>query len=163
MLGQLTKNERQIALIILLGLAVCGLAMAVAGRHDPVGGHGALVIVAALAGIFFVISGYYLPEPTEERHYHYYDDPTKAGIILAMGWAVFGLFVGDWVAWLLVYPEFTFDAAWSSFGRIRPVHTTAVIFGFGGNGLIATSLYVLQRTSRARLPDQLSPWFVLLG
>jgi hypothetical protein len=80
-----------------------------------------------------------------------------------MGWAVFGLFVGDWVAWLLVYPEFTFDAAWSSFGRIRPVHTTAVIFGFGGNGLIATSLYVLQRTSRARLPDQLSPWFVLLG
>ncbi|MGA7208555.1 MAG: cytochrome-c oxidase, cbb3-type subunit I, partial [Pseudolabrys sp.] len=100
MIGQLTKNERQIALIILLGLAVCGLAMAVAGRHDPVGGHGALVIVAALAGIFFVISGYYLPEPTEERHYHYYDDPTKAGIILAMGWAVFGLFVGDWVAWL---------------------------------------------------------------
>jgi cytochrome c oxidase cbb3-type subunit 1 len=105
MIGQLTKNERQIALIILLGLAVCGLAMAVAGRHDPVGGHGALVIVAALAGIFFVISGYYLPEPTEERHYHYYDDPTKAGIILAMGWAVFGLFVGDWVAWLLVYPN----------------------------------------------------------
>ena len=129
--------------------------MAVAGRHDPLGAHGALVIVAALAGIFFVISGYYLPEPTEERHYHYYDDPTKAGIILAMGWAVFGLFVGDWVAWLLVYPEFTFDAAWSSFGRIRAAHTTAVIFGFGGNGLIATSLYVLQRTSRARLPDQL--------
>ena len=163
MIGQLTKNERQIALIILIGLAVCGLAMAIAGRHDPLGAHGTLVIVAALAGIFFVISGYYLPEPTEEQHYHYYDDPTKAGIILAMGWAVFGLFIGDWVAWLLVYPEFTFDAAWSSFGRIRPVHTTAVIFGFGGNGLIATSLYVLQRTSRARLPDQLSPWFVLLG
>jgi cytochrome c oxidase cbb3-type subunit 1 len=46
---------------------------------------------------------------------------------------------------------------------LRPVHTTSVIFGFGGNGLIATSLYVLQRTSRARLPDQLSPWFVLIG
>ncbi|MGA9455686.1 MAG: cbb3-type cytochrome c oxidase subunit I, partial [Pseudolabrys sp.] len=163
MIGQLTKNERQIALIILLCLAVCGLAMAAAGRHDPLGAQGALVMVAAIAGIFFVISGYYLSEPTEERHYHYYDDPTKAGIILAMGWAVFGLFVGDWVAWLFVYPEFTFDAAWSSFGRLRPVHTTAVIFGFGGNGLIATSLYVLQRTSRARLPDQLSPWFVLLG
>jgi cytochrome c oxidase cbb3-type subunit 1 len=38
-----------------------------------------------------------------------------------------------------------------------------VIFGFGGNALIATSLYVLQRTSRARLPDQLSPWFVVFG
>lgn len=46
---------------------------------------------------------------------------------------------------------------------MRPVHTSGVIFGFGGNALIATSLYVLQRTSRARLPDQLSPWFVLLG
>ena len=86
MVGQLTKNERQIALIILLVLAVCGLAMAVAGRDDPLGGHGALVILAAIAGIYFVIAGYYLPEPTEERQYHYYDDPTKAGIVLAMGW-----------------------------------------------------------------------------
>ena len=38
-----------------------------------------------------------------------------------------------------------------------------MIFGFGGNALIATSFYVMQRTSRARLPDQLSPWFVLFG
>jgi cytochrome c oxidase cbb3-type subunit 1 len=76
---------------------------------------------------------------------------------------VFGLFVGDWVAWLLVNPDLTFDAGWSSFGRIRPVHTTGVIFGFGGNALIATSFYVMQRTSRARLPDQLSPLFVLFG
>jgi len=163
MVGQLTKNERQSALIILLALAVCGLAMAVAGRDDPLGAHGALVIVAALAGFLIVGSEYYSPEPSEERHKHYYDDPTKTGIVFAMAWAVFGLFVGDWVAWLLVYPEMTFDAGWSSFGRLRPVHTTAVIFGFGGNALIATSLYVLQRTTRARLPDQLSPWFVLLG
>jgi cytochrome c oxidase cbb3-type subunit 1 len=63
------------------------------------------------------------------------------------------------VAWLLVKPDFTFDAGWASFGRLRPVHTTSVLFGFGGNALIATSYYVLQRTSRARLPDQLSPWF----
>jgi cytochrome c oxidase cbb3-type subunit 1 len=154
MIGQLTSGERQSALLMLLVLAVVGFAMAVAGRNDPLG---------ALAGIFAVISGYYLPAPTEERFERYYDDPTKAGIILAMGWAVFGLLVGDWVAWLLVYPELTFDAGWSSYGRLRPVHTTAVIFGFGGNALIATSLYVLQRTSRARLPDQLSPWFVLFG
>src|SRR5262245_33739234 len=163
MVSQLTKSERQSALVILLALALCGLAIAVAGRDDPLGAHGGLVIVVALLGIVAVASGYYSSEPTEERFLHYYDDPTKAGIVLAMGWAVFGLFVGDWVAWLLVYPDLTFDAGWSSFGRIRPVHTTAVIFGFGGNALIATSLYVLQRTSRARLPDQLSPWFVLLG
>ncbi len=110
MVGQLTKNERQIALIILLALAVCGLAMAVAGSRDPLGAHGVLVVVAGIAGIFFVISGYYSPEPTEERLHHYYDDPSKVGIILAMVWVVLGLFVGDWVAWLLVYPEMTFDA-----------------------------------------------------
>jgi len=69
-----------------------------------------------------------------------------------MAWAVVGMFFGVWVAALLAWPDLTFDAAWASFGRIRPVHTSGVIFGFGGNALIATSLHVLQRTSRARLP-----------
>jgi len=163
MIGQMTTGERQFALAMLIALAVVGLALAVAGHDDPLGGHGTLILLAALAGVFAVGSGYHSPEPGEERLQLYYDDPTKAGIIIAMGWAVLGMFVGDWVAWLFVYPELTFDAGWSSFGRIRPVHTTAIIFGFGGNALIATSLYVLQRTSRARLPDQLSPWFVLFG
>ena len=163
MVGQLTTNERHVALAILTALAVTGLVMAAVGSDDPLGAHGALIMVAAIAGIFGVISGYYDPEPAEERLQRYYDEPSKLGILLAMGWAVFGLFVGDWVAWLLVDPNLTFDAAWSSFGRLRPVHTTGVIFGFGGNALIATSFYVMQRTSRARLPDQLSPWFVLLG
>ena len=89
--------------------------------------------------------------------------PSKAGILLAMVWAAFGLFIGDWVAWQLAYPSLNFDAGWTSFGRLRPVHTTSVIFGFGGNALIATSFYVMQRTSRARIPDQLSPLFVLFG
>ena len=163
MIGQLTKAERQYALLILLGLALCGLIFGIAGKDDPLGSHGALIGIAALAGIFKVISVYYDPEPGDERLNHYYDDPTKFGIVLAMIWAVFGLFIGDWVAWLLVKPDFTFDAGWASFGRLRPIHTTSVLFGFGGNALIATSYYVLQRTSRARLPDQLSPWFVLLG
>ena len=163
MIAQLTKSERQNALVLFLLLAVGGLAMAVVGHDDPLGVHGAIVLIAALAGIFVVISRYYDPEPSSDRLERYYDDPTKVGIVLAMVWAVVGMFVGDWVAWQLAYPNLTFDAAWSSFGRLRPVHTSGVIFGFGGNALIATSLYVLQRTSRARLPDQLSPWFVLLG
>jgi cytochrome c oxidase cbb3-type subunit 1 len=163
MVSQLTVNERQLGILILILLAVTGLAMAVVGRHDLLGVHGAIVLVCSLAMTFVVITGYYAPEPSPARLTQYYDDPSKVGIILAMLWAVFGLFIGDWVAWLLVYPEMTFDAAWASYGRIRPVHTTGVIFGFGGNALIATSLHVLQRTSRARLPDQLSPWFVLFG
>jgi len=67
------------------------------------------------------------------------------------------------VAWQLVYPDLNFDLPWTNFGRLRPAHTTAVIFGFGGNALIATSFHVVQRTSRARLCDGLSPWIVLVG
>ncbi|HWK50623.1 MAG TPA: cbb3-type cytochrome c oxidase subunit I, partial [Steroidobacter sp.] len=137
--------------------------MAVAGRGDLLGAQGWIVLLFGVVGLFVVISGYYAPEPSDSRLDNYYDDPTKFGIIVSMIWAVFGLFVGDWVAWLLVNPDLTFDAGWASFGRIRPVHTTGVIFGFGGNALIATSFYVMQRTSRARLPDQISPWFVLVG
>ncbi|MDG4892483.1 cytochrome-c oxidase, cbb3-type subunit I [Mesorhizobium sp. WSM4976] len=163
MISQLTRTERQLALVSSAVVAFIGLAMAAAGRHDPLGGHGFVVLVFGIVMVFVVISGYYLPEPVEDRRAHYYDDPVKAGIVLAMIWAVLAMFVGDWVAWLLAYPDMTFDAAWASFGRLRPVHTTGVIFGFGGNGLIATSFHVVQRTSRTRLPDQFSPWFVLIG
>jgi cytochrome c oxidase cbb3-type subunit 1 len=159
----LTLAERQWAIVVSAVLSLCGLAMVSAGGGDALGAHGGIVMILSVAAVFVVISGYYSAEPGADRLDHYYDDPSKAGIILAMVWAVFGLFVGDWVAWLLAYPEMTFDAAWASFGRLRPVHTTAVIFGFGGNALIATSFHVVQRTSRARLPDQLSPWFVILG
>ena len=126
MIGQLTKAERQYALLILFGLALCGLIFGIAGKDDPLGIHGALIGVVALAGIFKVISVYYDPEPGDERLDRYYDDPSKFGIVLAMVWAVFGLFIGDWVAWLLVNPDLTFDAGWASFGRLRPVHTTSV-------------------------------------
>ena len=129
MIAELTKNERQLALIILLALSVSGLAMAVAGQGDPLGVHGAIVLFAGIAGSFGVISGYYDPEPAGDRLDSYFDDPSRMGIILAMVWVVAGLFVGDWIAWQLAYPNLTFDAAWSSFGRLRPVHTSGVIFG----------------------------------
>jgi cytochrome c oxidase cbb3-type subunit I len=61
-IAQLTKNERQLALIIVLALSVCGLAMAIAGGGDPLGVHGAIVLLAGIAGTFGVISGYYAPE-----------------------------------------------------------------------------------------------------
>src|SRR5690606_2922423 len=163
MVSQLTTTERQLALVILAALGLCGLAMASAGHTDPFGIHGMVVLLASIAMAFVVLAGYHAPEPGSEQRARYYDDPSKVGIVLAMLWGVFGMFVGDWVAWLLAYPDLNFDAAWSSFGRLRPAHTTGIIFGFAGNALIATSFHVMQRTSRARLPDQLSPWFVLLG
>ena len=87
MIAQLTKSERQLALIILLSLTICGLAMAIAGSQDPLGIHGAIVMLAGIAGIFGVIYVYYEPEPDEARLALYYDDPTKLAIILAMIWA----------------------------------------------------------------------------
>ena len=163
MIAGLTKIERQIAIILSLLVMVVGLMVAAAGRNDPLEGQGFIVAIYSLVVIAVVINGYYLPEPGEERLESYYDDPTKAGIIIAMLWAIVAMSVGDWVAWLLAFPDMTFDTAWASFGRLRPVHTTGVVFAFGGNALIATSFHVVQRTSRARLPDQLTPWFVLVG
>jgi cytochrome c oxidase cbb3-type subunit 1 len=160
----LTIGERQLALVVLFLLAAAGLAMAVGGRGDPLGVHGLIVLLFSCATAFAIFSGYHAPEPDESRLSSYYDDPTRVGIVLSIAWAVVGMFFGVWVAALLAWPELTFvDQAWASFGRLRPVHTSGVIFGFGGNALIATSFHVLQRTSRARLPDQFSPWFVLVG
>ncbi len=163
MVSQLTLNERQLGIGILVVLALLGLAMTGGAQSGPFAVHGLIVILYSLGILLVLMSGYFTPEPGPERLEHYYDDPIKVGIIISMVWAIIGLAFGVWVAALLAWPEFTFDSAWASFGRIRPVHTTAVIFGFGGNALIATSYHVMQRTSRARLPDQFSPWFVLLG
>ena len=161
----LTVNERQRAMGVLILLAIIGMAMAAAGagRADPIETHGFIILLFSLAVMAVLLKGYFAPEPPAERLTAYYDDPIKAGIIIAMIWAVFGMAMGDWVAWLLAFPDMTFDAPWASFGRLRPIHTTGVIFGFGGSALIATSFHVVQRTSRARLPDQFSPWFVLIG
>src|SRR5690606_903579 len=106
------------------------------GKDDPIGAQGFIIAIYAILVIGAVATGFYAPVLGKERFAEYYDDPTRFGIIVAMLWAIFGMFIGDWVAWLLAYPTLTFDAAWASFGRLRPVHTTAVIFGFGGNALI---------------------------
>ena len=59
--------------------------------------------------------------------------------------------VGVVIAWQLAFPALNLDLPWTSFGRLRPLHTSAVIFAFGGNALLGTSFYVVQRTCRARL------------
>jgi cytochrome c oxidase cbb3-type subunit I len=163
MIGQLTLGERQTALFLAGLTALAGAVLGLAGRNDVLAWHG-LLIFAFAGGIgFLLLTRLDLPEPANARLAEYYDDPIRVGVVLTMVWAVFGLFIGVWVAALLAWPDLTFDAGWSSFGRLRPAHTTGVIFGFGGNALIATSFHVLQRTSRARLADAVSPWFVLLG
>lgn len=163
MVATLTKTERSIALVISLLVGVFGLALALASRDDILHLHGLLILLFGLVCTYLIMYRFDDPAPPPERLSQYYDDPIKAGIFFAMAWAVFAMFVGVWVASQLAWPDLAFDAAWSSYGRLRPAHTTGVIFGFGGNALIATSFHVVQRTSRARLPDQLSPLFVIVG
>ena len=164
MVSQLTRAEREFGMLISAALGLCGLVLAIAGREDTIGIHGAFILLASAALIAFLVYRYDSPEPdVSGRPFEYYDDPIKAGIALSLAWAVFGMFVGVWVAAEMAWPALNFDTAWMSFGRLRPAHTTGVIFGFGGNALIATSFHVVQRTSRARLAGQVSPWFVLLG
>ncbi|MDP9633884.1 cytochrome-c oxidase, cbb3-type subunit I [Ensifer sp. ENS11] len=162
-MGQLTTAERGVASAILILLALIGIAMGAAGRTDPLGVHGAIIFFYSVALIFIIISRAFEGVPDPTRIERYYDDPIKAGVAFTLAWAIFGMFIGVWAAAQLAWPNLNFDTAWTSFGRIRPAHTTGVIFGFGGNALIATSFHVVQRTSRARLADQLSPWFVLMG
>jgi cytochrome c oxidase cbb3-type subunit 1 len=71
--------------------------------------------------------------------------------IMTVVWGVVGMAVGVLIAAQLLWPELNFDIPWLSYGRLRPLHTNAVIFAFGGCALFATSYYVVQRTSHARL------------
>ena len=78
-------------------------------------------------------------------------DIVKKFGVMALVWAVVGMSAGVWIASELAWPFLNFDSPYLSFGRFRPVHTSAVIFGFGGSALFATSYYVVQRTCQTRL------------
>ena len=71
--------------------------------------------------------------------------------IMAVVWGIVGMLVGVLIAAQLTWPVLNFNIPWLSYGRIRPLHTNAVIFAFGGCALMATSFYVVQRTCRAAL------------
>ncbi len=83
----------------------------------------------------------------------YMDGPIRAGVIATGLWGVVGFLVGTWIAFQLAFPALNIEwpQPYANLGRLRPIHTSAVIFAFGGNALIAASLYAVQRTCGARL------------
>ena len=81
----------------------------------------------------------------------YYEDVIRLFVIAAVFWGVIGFTAGVFIALQLAFPALNLGLEWTSFGRLRPVHTSAVIFAFGGNVLFATSLYSVQRTCRQHL------------
>lgn len=93
-----------------------------------------------------------------------YDDaPIRWGVIATVGWAIVGLLAGLFIALQLAFPALNLGSEYLSFGRLRPLHTSGVVFAFGGNILIASSYYVVQRTCRARLAFPSLARFVFWG
>jgi len=81
----------------------------------------------------------------------YNDKVVRQFTIMTIVWGVVGMLVGVIIAAQLMWPALNFDVPWLTYGRIRPLHTNAVIFAFGGSALFACSYYVVQRTCHVRL------------
>ena len=153
---------------LLLIISVIGAFLAILGAgltHDPIFRLQAGTL--ALAGVIaaFVLNGGLAGGTLRDHPDQYSDNVVKAGVIATMFWAAAGLLVGVLIAAQLSWPRIFYfpELGFLNFGRLRPLHTSAVIFAFGGNALIATSFWVVQRTCKARLAGGIAPWFVFWG
>jgi cytochrome c oxidase cbb3-type subunit I len=93
----------------------------------------------------------------------YNDKVVRQFLVMTVVWGIVGMAVGLLLAAQLYWPALNFDIPWLSFGRLRPLHTNAVIFAFGGCALFATSLHVVQRTCHVRLISDRLAAFVFWG
>jgi cytochrome c oxidase cbb3-type subunit 1 len=138
------------------GLWLAGLLIAVLACAAAVDTgfaiHMGIVGLACIIGLIVTLRGLDMSRailsPDQGR---YDDDVIRWGVIATVFWGMAGFLVGLVIALQLALPVLNLGLEWTAFGRLRPLHTSAVIFAFGGNALIATSFYVVQRTCRARL------------
>jgi cytochrome c oxidase cbb3-type subunit 1 len=93
----------------------------------------------------------------------YSDKVVRQFAVMTVVWGIVGMLVGVVIAAQLWMPALNFDISWLSYGRLRPLHTNAVIFAFGGCALIGTSFYVVQRTCHVRLFAEKLASFVFWG
>ncbi len=155
---------------ITVALAMTGVLVAsVAGAANAVDAqfavHAWIFAIAALASLAGLLIWHEEGEQKGFDKTYYEEGVVKAGIVATMFWGIAGFLVGLIIALQLTFPNLFYfpDWGWTNFGRLRPLHTSAVIFAFGGNALIATSFYVVQRTCRTRLAGGMWPWFVFWG
>jgi cytochrome c oxidase cbb3-type subunit 1 len=162
----MTMGEGGLAIAMTLAAFVCIFAAAKA-QDAPFAFHAYLGAAAAAAAVFAILERYFarhaeIPQEIDGRA-NYQLGPIKLASVMAVFWGLAGFLVGLWLALELAWPALNFDLPWINFGRLRPLHTSAVIFAFGGNVLIATSFYVVQKTCRTRIAGELAPWFVVWG
>ena len=122
--------------------------LAAARAVDPVfQGFGLLLFGFGVLMIFRVVDHGFTPDGNSR-----YDDRTiRLFTAIAVFWGVAAFLAGLYLALELAFPALNFGLEYINFGRLRPLHTSAAIFAFGGNVLMATSLFVVQRTCRAAL------------
>ncbi|PKQ00618.1 MAG: cytochrome-c oxidase, cbb3-type subunit I [Alphaproteobacteria bacterium HGW-Alphaproteobacteria-13] len=152
-----------------LALALVALLAAAVAVDAPFAVHMLIAAAACLIALWATVSRAdygalargLLKMPADEGVYD--DDPIRWGVIATVFWGLAGLAVGLIVALQLAFPALNLNLEYTTFGRLRPLHTSAVIFAFGGNALIATSFYVVQRTCRARLAFPTLARFVFWG
>ena len=102
--------------------------------------------------------------PVDSRVEPYIEDVVRAFVIATIFWGVAAFAAGVYIALQLAFPALNLGLEWTSFGRLRPLHTSAAIFAFGGNALLGSSIYVVQRTCRARLfGGEPVGWFLFFG
>ncbi len=151
----------------LVGAVALGVLIIAANAADPMmAAHGWIFFFLAVGGL--LATGLWAGARNGRNPFDpafYEDTIVKFGVAAAMFWGIAGFLVGLIIALQLTFPNLFYfpDFGWTNFGRLRPLHTSAVIFAFGGNVLIATSFYVVQRTCRTRLAGGLWPWFVFWG
>jgi len=125
-----------------------------------------ILAVAALIGLCCLLRGADyegLDRPAPAKPTGYYDDVIRWGVIATVFWGLAGMLVGVYIALQLAFPQLNLGLEYTTFGRLRPLHTSAVIFAFCGNALIASSFWVVQRTCRARLAFPALARFVFWG
>jgi len=93
----------------------------------------------------------------------YNDKIVRQFAVMTVVWGIVGMLVGVIIAAQLYWPSLTEGIEWLSYGRLRPLHTNAVIFAFGGCALFSTSLHVVQRTCHVRLISDKLASFVFWG
>ncbi|MCA8868474.1 MAG: cytochrome-c oxidase, cbb3-type subunit I [Rhodobacteraceae bacterium] len=148
--------------LIVLAIVTLLAAMAANFAHDTAYQIHAIIVVLVSLGLF-IYTLRHTNDPPKPANTGYNDGVIRAGVIATCFWGLAGFLVGTYAAFELAYPLLNLDLPWTTFGRVRPLHTSAVIFAFGGNALIATSFYVVQRTCAARLWGGNLAWFVFWG
>lgn len=137
-----------IALFATIGAADSGFAI-----HMGIVTVGALIaaVVTMRGADYAVLTGLAPAIPTD--HGRYYDDLVRLGVLATLFWGIVGFLVGVIIATQLVFPDLNVDP-YLNFGRLHPVHTSGEVFAFGGNALIATSFYVVQRWLTSSRPSR---------